>query len=134
MCICDWYRALRAAEVRGNLVTANLDTLDYPDLVAEIADLLLSYKAAKLVLCAGRYEGTAFLSLRNEPTQRRAGALMREVVGTTGAAGGHGTMAGARLFASVDTAESLQREFQQLVSRLCQSLGQPNDQIEPLLG
>jgi len=127
-------RALRSAEVRGNLVTVNLETLDYPDLVAEIADLLLSYKPAKMVLCAGRYEGTAFLSLRNEPTQRRAGALMREVVGTTGAAGGHGTMAGARLFANVDTPEALEREFEQLVARLCQVVGQPNDQVEPLLG
>lgn len=127
-------RALRSAEVRGSVVTVNLDTLDYPDLVAEIADLLLSYKGAKLVLCAGRYEGTAYLSLRNEPTQRRAGSLMREVVGTTGAAGGHGTMAGARLFANVDTAQAMEREFEPLVARLCQAVGQAGAEPEPLLG
>jgi nanoRNase/pAp phosphatase (c-di-AMP/oligoRNAs hydrolase) len=126
-------RALRSAEVRGNVVTVNLDVLDYPDLVAEIADLLLSYDAAKMVLCAGRYEGTAYLSLRNEPTQRRAGALMREVVGTTGAAGGHGTMAGARLFAKVPSADALAIEVNRIVERLCESVGQVGATPEPLV-
>ena len=43
-------------------------------------------------------------------------------------------MAGARLFANVDSAATLDREFQQLVARLCQSIGQPNSEPEPLLG
>ena len=30
-------------------------TLGYPDLVAEIADLLLSYEGARFVLCLGQY-------------------------------------------------------------------------------
>jgi len=126
-------RALRQAEVHGTVVAVNLETLDYPDLVAEIADLLLSYDVAKLVLCVGRYDGTAYLSLRSEPTQRRAGALMREIVGTLGAAGGHGTMAGARLFAKVGSAEALEDEFRGLVGRLCASVGQAGAAVERLL-
>jgi nanoRNase/pAp phosphatase (c-di-AMP/oligoRNAs hydrolase) len=126
-------RALRSAEIFGNIVAVNLGRLGYPDLVAEIADLLLSYEAAKLVLCAGRYDGSAYLSLRAEPTQRRAGSIMRAIVGTSGAAGGHGTMAGARLFAKIQSARALDHEFKRLVGKLCDVMDQDGRHSERLL-
>ena len=89
-------RALRSAQLYGDLVAVNLGALGYPDLVAEIADLLLSYEGARLVLCIGRYGDHAYLSLRTEADNARAGSVMRQIVGHDGAAGGHGTMAGAR--------------------------------------
>ena len=92
-------RALRSALVFGDVVAVNLGALGYPDLVAEIADLLLSYEGARFVLCMGQYEDSPYLSLRTEADNARAGTVMRQVVGNDGAAGGHGTMAGARLFA-----------------------------------
>jgi nanoRNase/pAp phosphatase (c-di-AMP/oligoRNAs hydrolase) len=116
-------RALRSAQVYGTLVAVNLGPLGYPDLVAEIADLLLSYDAAEFVLCVGRYEGSAYLSLRTEPSQRRAGGIMRTIVGSSGAAGGHGTMAGARLHAKIRSAHALGAEFDRLVAKLCEVLG-----------
>lgn len=118
-------RALRSAEVYGSIVAVNLGPLGYPDLVAEIADLLLSYDEAKLVLCAGYYDSSAYLSLRAEPSQRRAGSMMRAIVGDAGAAGGHGTMAGARLFAKVRSERALDVEFKRLVARLCEVTNQP---------
>jgi nanoRNase/pAp phosphatase (c-di-AMP/oligoRNAs hydrolase) len=126
-------RALRSAEVYGSVVAANLGELRYPDLVAEIADLLLSFDGAKLVLCFGRYDGSAYLSLRIEPPQRRAGTIMRTIVGTSGAAGGHGTMAGARLFEKMSSARVLDREFHRLVGKLCDVIGQPHEIPAPLL-
>ena len=126
-------RALRRAQVFGHLVAVNLGPLDYPDLVAEIADLLLSFDGAKMVVCMGSYEGTAYLSLRTEPSQRRAGTLMREVVGTSGAAGGHGTMAGARLFGPITSARTLDDEFARIVKRFSESIGQGEVVPTPLL-
>jgi nanoRNase/pAp phosphatase (c-di-AMP/oligoRNAs hydrolase) len=126
-------RALRSAEVYGNIVAVNLGRLGYPDLVAEIADLLLSFDAAKMVLCAGHYDGSAYLSLRAEPTQRRAGSVMRSIVGTTGAAGGHGTMAGARLFAKIRAERDLDVEFERLVDKLCGVMDQDARNPERLL-
>ena len=35
---------------------------------------------------------------------------------------------------SPDTPEALQREFRQLVTRLCESIGQRDADVEPLLG
>jgi nanoRNase/pAp phosphatase (c-di-AMP/oligoRNAs hydrolase) len=126
-------QALRAARVYGNLVTANMGTLRYPDLVAEIADLLLAYDGAKAVLCVGRYEGSVYLSLRTEPAQRRAGSIMRAIVGTSGAAGGHGTMAGARLHTKVRSARDLAAEYDRVVARLCDVFDRDPKQFEPLL-
>jgi nanoRNase/pAp phosphatase (c-di-AMP/oligoRNAs hydrolase) len=126
-------RALRSAQVFGELVAVNLGALGYPDLVAEIADLLLSYEGARYVLCLGQYDGSAYLSLRTEATDARAGSVMRQIVGGDGAAGGHGTMAGARLFASITSDQELQTIFLGLVQRLRDVLGHAQVPGQPLL-
>ena len=127
-------RALRSAEVHGDLVAVNLGALGYPDLVAEIADLLLSYEGARFVLCMGQYDGNAYMSLRTEASEARAGSIMRQVVGADGAAGGHGTMAGARLFNIVHSPAELQAAFVEMVHRLCEALGHPHAaHVTPLL-
>jgi nanoRNase/pAp phosphatase (c-di-AMP/oligoRNAs hydrolase) len=126
-------RALRSAELYGEVVGVNLGALGYPDLVAEIADLLLSYEGARYVLCFGRYGAHAYMSLRTEADDARAGSIMRQVVDHDGAAGGHGTMAGAKLHAEVTSEESLAATFQEMVRRLLKTLGRPVTGGEPLL-
>jgi nanoRNase/pAp phosphatase (c-di-AMP/oligoRNAs hydrolase) len=126
-------RALRSAQIYGDVVAVNLGLLGYPDLVAEIADLLLSYEGARFVLCMGQYAGSAYLSLRTEATDARAGSMMRRIVASDGAAGGHGTMAGARLFAQVRSDEMLEALFGQMVTRLCEVLGHEPGRPEQLL-
>jgi nanoRNase/pAp phosphatase (c-di-AMP/oligoRNAs hydrolase) len=111
----------------------NLGALGYPDLVAEIADLLLSYEGARFVLCMGQYEESPYLSLRTEADNARAGTLMRQLVGNDGAAGGHGTMAGARLFTRVTSEAELAMSFNEMVQRLLETLGRPVVQGDPLL-
>jgi nanoRNase/pAp phosphatase (c-di-AMP/oligoRNAs hydrolase) len=126
-------RALRSAQVYQDIVAVNLGTLGYPDLVAEIADLLLSYESARFVLCLGQYDGSAYLSLRTEASEARAGSVMRHIVARDGAAGGHGTMAGARLFAPVGDEQTLQATFVGMVKRLCDVLGYDGPRPEALL-
>src|SRR3954469_2530798 len=126
-------RALRSAQIYGDIVAVNLGALGYPDLVAEIADLLLSYEGARFVLCIGQYGGSVYLSLRTEVSEARAGSVMRAVVGNDGAAGGHGTMAGARLFAPVQSDQALQATFLEMVRRLREVLGHETVPAEPLL-
>jgi hypothetical protein len=58
---------------------------------------------------------------------------MRRIVGTDGAAGGHGTMAGARLFTLVNSHATLQALFVQMVTRLCEVLGHEPTHTEQLL-
>jgi hypothetical protein len=59
--------------------------------------------------------------------------MMRHIVGREGAAGGHGTMAGARLFAHMGTDGELQSTFLEMVRRLRETLGHETPSGEPLL-
>ena len=127
-------RALRRAEVWGDVVTVNLGAITYPDLAAEVADLLLDYEAAQFVLCCGRFGKQIFVSLRTEPSQRRAGELMRQLIGSDGAAGGHGTTAGGRLFMPVTTDAETQNAFEHLVYRLLDLTGRVGAPRFPLIG
>jgi nanoRNase/pAp phosphatase (c-di-AMP/oligoRNAs hydrolase) len=115
-------RALRAAEVRGPLVSANLGHLSYPDLVAEIADLLLPFDAAHWVLCVGHHDGAVYLSMRTDVEHAHAGSLMRGIVDGKGAAGGHGQIAGGRLHRPVGTDEELAMVYADLVASLAKAL------------
>lgn len=127
-------RALRSAQVWGDLVAVNMGSIAYPDLVAEVADLLLAWEGARFVLCCGRYGDRFFLSLRTEPSERRAGALMRQLIATEGAAGGHGTMAGGRLFRPVTTDADQGATFEQMVTRLLDLIGRGSPPSAPLIG
>ena len=111
-------RALRSARVWDSVVAANLGELSYPDLVAEVADLLLGLQGARFVLCGGRFGTKVFLSLRTMATERRAGTLMRQIIADDGAAGGHGTMAGGRLHRPTPDDAALATAFDQIVERL----------------
>jgi hypothetical protein len=64
-----------------------------------------------------------FVSMRTEPSQRRAGVLMRQLIGSDGASGGHGTTAGGRLFAPVTSDNELQVAFDHIVHRLLNLTG-----------
>ena len=68
-----------------------------------------------------------------EADNARAGSVMRQVVGNDGAAGGHGTMAGSRLFARVTSEAELALSFNEMVQRLLAALGQTVLQGDPLL-
>lgn len=115
-------RALRAAEVRGPLVTANLGALSYPDLVAEVADLLLPYDKAHWVLCVGQHVGAVYLSMRTDVEHAHAGQLIRGIVDGRGAAGGHGQIAGGRLHRPVASDEELAVVYADLVRDLARAL------------
>jgi hypothetical protein len=126
-------KALRSARVYGDVIAANLDELSYPDLVAEVADLLLAYEGAKFVLCGGRYKDKVYVSLRTDPGYRRAGSLMRQVIGALGAAGGHGTMAGGSLARPAPNAGALDAAFSEIVARLHATLGRALPTPTPLI-
>jgi nanoRNase/pAp phosphatase (c-di-AMP/oligoRNAs hydrolase) len=115
-------RALRNAVCWGDLVAVNLGALDFPDLVAEVADLLLPYERAHWVVCVGRHDGTVFLSVRTDRENGKAGSLIRRVVGQNGAAGGHGMIGGGRLFREVDDDATLVTVYDELISRFRKEL------------
>jgi nanoRNase/pAp phosphatase (c-di-AMP/oligoRNAs hydrolase) len=115
-------RALRSATVWGELLAINVGALDYPDLVAEVADLMLPYEKAHWVVCVGQHQRTVYLSVRTDLADATAGSLIRRVVGARGAAGGHGMIAGGRLFQPVADEAGLKTAYDDLVARFLSEL------------
>lgn len=126
-------RALRSAQIFGDLVAVNLGQLSYPDLVAEVADFLLSFEKARFVLCGGRFGTKVFLSLRTDASEGRAGTLIRQLIDSQGAAGGHGTMAGGRLYAPASNDAELETAFDAVVRRFLMITGRPVNAGVPLI-
>jgi nanoRNase/pAp phosphatase (c-di-AMP/oligoRNAs hydrolase) len=88
---------LNAARVHGQVVIAELGSMDRPDLPAEMADLLLRLENTRAALCMGEHDGTVHVSLRLKILDQDAGLLIQRIVLPPGKAGGHGTIAGGQV-------------------------------------
>jgi nanoRNase/pAp phosphatase (c-di-AMP/oligoRNAs hydrolase) len=108
----EWLKtASSRTEVQGKLALATLGDLDYPERVAEFADMAIRLEGVEWALVIGRFEGALFMSIR---TSRKAGAgrMIRRIVGSLGKAGGHGTMAGGKAaFTDAPSAAALEMEI-----------------------
>lgn len=91
------HEGLERAWSRGDVVFVPLGTLEYPDLVAQLADLFLRVHGVHWVIAAGLYKESLLISVRAHSPDGHAGDLVQGVVGDRGSAGGHGEMAGARI-------------------------------------
>ncbi|HUL60453.1 MAG TPA: DHH family phosphoesterase [Anaeromyxobacteraceae bacterium] len=93
-----YHTAIEKAEVFGNAVIFDLGEIYAPDMVAEVAERFLYFEHVKWSLAFGEYEDAIYFSLRSGDRRTNAGRLIREVIEARGgSAGGHGTMAGARI-------------------------------------
>jgi len=106
---------LRAARIHGGIVVSYIGALSYPDLAAEMADLLLRLRGIFCVLCMGQYQDELVLSLRTQGQQLKAGALAQQIVGEDGAAGGHGNLAGGQVPLDGRSAKELAEQLGQRV-------------------
>jgi hypothetical protein len=59
---------------------------------------------------------------------------MRQLISSEGAAGGHGTMAGGRLFRPLATDAERRATFDQMVNRLLDLIGRGSPPHAPLIG
>jgi nanoRNase/pAp phosphatase (c-di-AMP/oligoRNAs hydrolase) len=107
------WRGLQAARIYGQSVVADLGHVYRPDLMAEIADLLIRLEGSRAALCLGRYGAMLHLSLRTAPLGRDAGLLIQEIVPPYGKAGGHGLMAGGQIPVCGRDVEALLAEVEQ---------------------
>jgi len=88
--------ALQSARIYDRVVVAYLGPVDYPDLGAEMADILLRLRGVRWVVCISVYDDLVMVSVRTRNRQG-AGQLVQELIGNRGTAGGHGTMAGGQI-------------------------------------
>lgn len=120
----SFVQAFQSAQVYDSVVLSYIGPMAYPDLTAEIADLLSRLEGVQWVLCMGTYNDSLNLSVRSRSRRAGAGQLVRAVVGDLGIAGGHGTMAGGHVpLHGADPAELAQR----LGTRALEYLKIPSD-------
>ncbi len=102
--------ALSNAVVYGDAAVASLGKVDNPDMIAEVADLLLRDEAINCTICYGFYEDKLLLSVRTDSPEMRADKIARCLVARKGTGGGHLSYAGGQ----ISVASLTHRQIEQL--------------------
>lgn len=89
--------ALRNARIYDDCVITDFGVIDNPDMIGEVADLLLRRAGTVWVLCFGFYESGALFSLRTSDLNAVAGRVARKIAGRKGSGGGHTALAAGQI-------------------------------------
>lgn len=127
------HRGLRRLESVGTLVVSHLGSVEQPDIVPEIADLMLRLQGKTWSLCTGVFADRLYLSIRTTNSRADAGRLMRRLLGRRGKGGGHGMMAGGWIPLSQTDPESVDALQNGLAARLAKNLKKNPDRLAPLI-
>lgn len=123
--------ALENLEAVDTLVISHLGTVEQPDIVPEIADLLLRMEGRTWSLATGYYGDRLYLSIRTTNTRADAGGVMRRIVGSRGKGGGHGMIAGGWIDASRIASPADRKDMQKrLGTRLARELKKNPERLE----
>lgn len=114
----DYFRSLArtvdAARTYDGVIFSHVGSMAYPDLAAEMADLLLRLQGTQWVTCTGLHKDVLLVSIRTR-NNKGAGRLARAIIGSAGTAGGHGTLAGGQIALAGQDVEQLVAHLRQRV-------------------
>jgi len=131
----EYFRVFREAIDRAALhddrvVVSVLGELQYPDMVAEVADFLLRLDHVEWAAAIGTFNGSLHCSVRTTDRDANAGDLLQRVLGAK-SAGGHDQIAGGRIPLGPDPAERVQKACD-VRHRFLRALGVDPEQGKPL--
>ncbi|HSN92987.1 MAG TPA: DHH family phosphoesterase [Anaeromyxobacteraceae bacterium] len=116
--------AIERAQVYDTAVVCDLGDLYAPDMVAEVAERFMHLEDMRWSLAFGEFEGDLYYSIRTSDRRMNAGRLIRDVIEARGgSAGGHGTMAGARLPVGELSAAAARRLREEVVADFLKAFG-----------
>jgi nanoRNase/pAp phosphatase (c-di-AMP/oligoRNAs hydrolase) len=96
----EYFRVFREAIDRAtlyeNVVISMLGDVQYPDMVAEVADFLLRLDRVTWAAAVGTFEGSLHCSVRTTERDVNAGEILQRVLGSK-SAGGHDQIAGGKI-------------------------------------
>ncbi len=115
--------ALADAMVYGNMIVACLGQVDSPEIMGELADLLLRHEGCAWTMCFGFFESKVILSIRTKANSNRADVVIREIVSGMGTGGGHAGMAGGQIPITDDHPEALGKLVKKIKRRFMSSVG-----------
>ena len=119
----------------GRVAWTHLASVSQPEIVAEVADLLLRMERITWSFCTAFAGDRLIISLRSELTNVNCGRLLRSrIFRKEGFAGGHGQAAAGYLEVAGLTPEAREQRRLQLVERLVTAIegrmGEPTPLIE----
>ena len=121
-------RAVHRAFLYRRLIGVHLGPVETPDLISQVADLLVAYEGARWAICTGRFQGHCHISLRTTNPHAEAWKLLVRVVRQQGRAGGHGMIAGGAVAVGPRATPGAWRRLEcELVRRLCRQFHYPAD-------
>ena len=131
--------SMSRAKVYGRIAWTTLADVDKPEIVAEIADLLLRMERITWSFCMAGRGDRLLVSIRSCQPGAHCGKLLTRVIGRQGRAGGHGSMAAGYVHIGPDTsvddvASALaQRTIRQIEIRRRKSVGDLDPEGQPLI-
>jgi nanoRNase/pAp phosphatase (c-di-AMP/oligoRNAs hydrolase) len=132
----EYFRVFREGIERATLydrvVISMLGEVQYPDMVAELADFLLRLDQVEWAAAIGTFGTYLHCSIRTIDREVNAGDLLQRVLGSR-SAGGHDMIAGGRLYVGEDPAAH-ERVAAMVRDRLLGALGVDPARGRPLVG
>ncbi len=127
------HRALTQAVSYRQLIFTDLEEVPTPELVAEMADLLLRHRRITWSLVIGKFRKTLILSLRTSNRKGDAGRLIKNLVADPNEAGGHDSMAGGAVPLDSDSLNQYRKIAQDLRERFARLLGHAGASWKPVI-
>lgn len=90
-------RVLPRLRKQMGLLTLHVGAVDREDIIPQLADFCLQFENTEWVAVAGKWHDELIISVRNPGYVRSAGDVVRKLFNSVGRAGGHRTMAKARV-------------------------------------
>jgi nanoRNase/pAp phosphatase (c-di-AMP/oligoRNAs hydrolase) len=108
--------SLESSVVAGSTVISHIPKVSSPDMLAEVAELMLRLRGMRTAVCYGATESTIHLSARTVDARGNVARRMRTAVEDLGGGGGHKTMAGGQVsFEEGELDERLAEVFQRIL-------------------
>jgi len=127
-----FHEAIERADIHGNVVVSVLPQVQYPDMVAEVADFLLRLDEVEWACAIGRYKDFLHVSLRTTEREANAGDVLQQVLGSRWA-GGHDMIAGGRMRVNGDGPAAVAAAVGAIRSRLLHALSAESAGVRPLV-
>ncbi len=126
-------RTLNHASSFRHLIIANLGEVEMPEIVAEMADMLLRHERMSWALCTGRYQGELILSLRSSNPGARSAKVIKHLVPERANAGGHDMFAGGKISLENLSEEEISELEDNVSHQFAKYLGFDNADWKPVL-
>jgi nanoRNase/pAp phosphatase (c-di-AMP/oligoRNAs hydrolase) len=127
--------ALSNTKIYEHCIICSIGDIDNPDMIGEVADILLRHEEVDWVMCYGFYNDQLLVSFRTQDSSLDAGDVARNVVYKLGTGGGHASMAGGQIPLRTDRRATPKcARIERLIrSRFLKSLGIKTRKARPLV-